>query len=484
MGFPKGFLWGGATAANQLEGAWNEDGKGVSISDISTGGSATQSKRITPVFEEGTYYPSRVAIDHYHRYKEDVALFAEMGFKVYRFSINWTRIYPTGMEDEPNEKGLQFYDNLIDELNKYNIEPLITICHYEVPFELVKKYNGFYSRETIDYFIRYCKTIFERYKGKVKYWLTFNEINNGTNPVGGFLALGVLNELEKPTEFVNPKDDINIRYQALHHTFIASAKAVQLAHEIDPNYKVGCMQIFCTSYPLTPNPVDVTKNLKFYQRMNWYCSDVQCRGYYPSYAKRYWKENGIEIKMEEGDADILKAGPVDFYTCSYYMSFCQTVKEDAEGTAGNMMEGTVNPYLTSTDWGWQIDPEGLRIGLNEIYDRYQIPIMVVENGMGAYDKKDEDGKVRDTYRIDYLRRHIAAMREAVDDGVDLIGYTPWGCIDLVSASTGEYAKRYGMIYVNKFDDGTGDFSRERKESFFRYQKVIKTNGEDLSDVDF
>lgn len=313
MSFPKGFLWGGATAANQLEGAWNEDGKGISISDISTGGSATSSKRITPQLEEGTYYPSHVAIDHYHRYKEDIKLFAEMGFKVYRFSINWTRIYPTGLEDTPNEKGLAFYDALIDECRKYNIEPLITLCHYEIPFELVKRYNGFAGRETIDCFMKYVKTVFTRYKGKVKYWLTFNEINNGTNPVGGFLALGVLNELDKPTEFTHPKDDPQIRFQALHHEFVASALAVKLAHEIDPNYQVGCMQIMATSYPLTPDPADQILTQQLNHRMNWFCSDVQCRGYYPSYMHRYFKENNISIEMADGDEEILKEGTVDFY---------------------------------------------------------------------------------------------------------------------------------------------------------------------------
>ncbi len=478
MSFPEGFLWGGATAANQLEGAWDEDGKGVSISDISTGGSAGKSKRITPVLEDGTYYPSHVAIDHYHRYKEDIRLFAEMGFKVYRFSVNWTRIFPTGLEKEPNEKGLRFYEGVVDECLKYGIEPLITICHYEIPFELVKRYNGFAGRETIDCFIRYCRALFERFKGKVKYWLTFNELNNGTNPVGGFLALGVLNELEKPTVFQEPKDVPEIRFQALHHAFVASAMAVRLAHEIDPDYRVGCMQIFCTSYPLTPKPEDTMANIEFYHRMNWFCADVQCRGYYPSYMKRYFRENKINVKMEPEDERVLQEGPVDFYTCSYYMSFCQTAGE-AESALGNMIQGAKNPYLKASDWGWQIDPVGLRVALNQIYDRYQLPIMVVENGLGAYDKKEADGSINDDYRIDYLRQHIKQMEEAVDDGVDLIGYTTWGCIDLVSASTGEYAKRYGFIYVNRFDDGTGDFSREKKKSFDWYKRVIASNGKEL-----
>ena len=473
MSFPKGFLWGGATAANQLEGGWNEGGKGISCPDICTGGSHTQSKRITPTLEEGTFYPSHMAIDHYHRFKEDIALFAKMGFKVYRFSIAWTRIFPNGDETTPNEEGLKFYEDLIDECLKYNIEPLITISHYEVPFGLTKKCNAWASREMIDYYMNYCKTIFERYKGKVKYWLTFNEINSATMPMGAFLSQGILNEQEKSTDFTNQVDDPQLRFQGLHHQFIASAKAVQLAHEIDPDYKVGNMMIYATSYPLTCDPDDIIKNQQQNHIMNYFCSDVQCRGYYPTYMKRYFKENNIEVTMEPGDEEILKAGPVDFYTFSYYMSVCQTADPTKGAGEGNILGGVANPYLKASDWGWQIDPKGLRYSLNEIYDRYQIPVMVVENGLEA------DGSINDDYRIDYLRSHIEQMHEAILDGVDLIGYTPWGCIDLVSASTGEYAKRYGFIYVERYDDGTGDFSRREKKSFNWYKKVIETNGEDL-----
>ena len=474
MSFPKGFLWGGATAANQLEGGWNEGGKGISCPDICTGGSHTQSKRITPTLEEGTFYPSHMAIDHYHRFKEDIALFAKMGFKVYRFSIAWTRIFPNGDETTPNEEGLKF-----DECLKYNIEPLITISHYEVPFGLTKKCNAWASREMIDYYMNYCKTIFERYKGKVKYWLTFNEINSATMPMGAFLSQGILNEQEKSTDFTNQVDDPQLRFQGLHHQFIASAKAVQLAHEIDPDYKVGNMMIYATSYPLTCDPDDIIKNQQQNHIMNYFCSDVQCRGYYPTYMKRYFKENNIEVTMEPGDEEILKAGPVDFYTFSYYMSVCQTADPTKGAGEGNILGGVANPYLKASDWGWQIDPKGLRYSLNEIYDRYQIPVMVVENGLGAYDEIEADGSINDDYRIDYLRSHIEQMHEAILDGVDLIGYTPWGCIDLVSASTGEYAKRYGFIYVERYDDGTGDFSRREKKSFNWYKKVIETNGEDL-----
>ena len=479
MSFPKGFLWGGATAANQLEGGWNEGGKGISCPDICTGGSHTQSKRITPTLEEGTFYPSHMAIDHYHRFKEDIVLFAKMGFKVYRFSIAWTRIFPNGDETTPNEEGLKFYEDLIDECLKYNIEPLITISHYEVPFGLTKKCNAWASREMIDYYMNYCKTIFERYKGKVKYWLTFNEINSATMPMGAFLSQGILNEQEKSTDFTNQVDDPQLRFQGLHHQFIASAKAVQLAHEIDPDYKVGNMMIYATSYPLTCDPDDIIKNQQQNHIMNYFCSDVQCRGYYPTYMKRYFKENNIEVTMEPGDEEILKAGPVDFYTFSYYMSVCQTADPTKGAGEGNILGGVANPYLKASDWGWQIDPKGLRYSLNEIYDRYQIPVMVVENGLGAYDEIEADGSINDDYRIDYLRSHIEQMHEAILDGVDLIGYTPWGCIDLVAASTGEMIKRYGFVYVDVDNLGNGTYNRYKKDSFYWYKKVIASNGRKL-----
>ena len=477
MGFRKDFLWGGATAANQVEGAWNIDGKGPSCADMCTGGSHTRSKRITREIEEGTFYPSHEAIDFYHRYKEDIALFAEMGFKVFRFSIGWSRIFPNGDDAMPNEAGLQFYDNVINECLRYGIEPLITISHYEVPFALCKKYNGWASREMIDIFSKYCEVIFKRYKGRVKYWLTFNEINSATMPMGGFLSQGILNE--GTTDFNNQVDIPQLRFQGLHHQFVASAKAVQLAHEIDENYQVGCMILYATTYPYTCKPDDVIEAQKKNRIMNYFCGDVQVRGEYPTYMNRYFKENNIEIKVEDGDEEILKNGCVDFYTFSYYMSVCATMDEKALQGNGNILGGATNPYLKASDWGWQIDPKGLRYSLNEIYDRYQIPMMIVENGLGAYDEKEEDGTINDDYRIEYLKAHIEQMKEAVEDGVDLIGYTPWGCIDLVSASTGEMAKRYGFIYVDKYDDGSGDLSRSKKKSFNWYKQVIASNGENL-----
>ncbi len=475
--FKKDFLWGGATAANQYEGAWDVDGKGPSVSDMCTNGSHTTSKRVTPVLEEGTLYPSREATDFYHHYKEDIALFAEMGFKTFRLSIAWTRIFPTGMEDKPNEAGLAFYDKVFDECKRYGIEPLVTISHYEMPYALVEKFNGWEDRRLIEYFMNYCRAVFDRYQDKVKYWLTFNEINCGIMPMGALLSLGTVQGYEGPVSQIPDKP--GERFQGLHHQFVASAMAVKYAHEHYPQFKMGNMCLFATMYPFTCNPDDIIETQKQMQMMNWFCSDVQVRGMYPYYADRFFEEHGIQVKMEPEDAGLLREGTVDFYTFSYYMSNCVSTDSANAKASGNVMGGVKNPYLKASDWGWQIDPKGLRYTLNELYGRYQIPLMVVENGLGAYDKLEEDGSIHDDYRIDYMREHIRQMKEAVKDGVDLIGYTPWGCIDLVSASTGEMAKRYGFIYVDKYDDGTGDLSRRKKDSFYWYKKVIESNGEDL-----
>lgn len=478
MGFRKDFLWGGATSANQIEGAWDVDGKGVSVPDLCTNGTHEVSKQITRTVNPGYVYPSHEAIDFYHHYDEDVALFAEMGFKCFRMSINWTRIFPTGMETEPNEKGLEFYDRVFDCCKKYGIEPLVTLSHYELPYALVEKYNGWADREVIQCFERFYKVLFDRYSDRVKYWLTFNEANCGAVPFGAVLSLGTLQGYEGPV--MDVPTTAQTRYQALHHQLVASAMAVKYAHENYPHFQLGNMIAFITEYPYTPDPDDQILCQQHMQMINWYCSDVQIRGAYPSYAKRIWKEQKVDLKIEDGDLEILREGTVDFYTFSYYMTNCVTTHNDTASASGNLMGGSKNPYLESSEWGWQIDPKGLRYTLNEIYDRYQIPVMVVENGLGARDTVAEDGSIHDDYRIEYLRRHIEQMKLAAEeDGVDLMGYTPWGCIDLVAASTGEMTKRYGMIYVNKFDDGTGDLSRRRKDSFYWYQKVIASNGEDL-----
>lgn len=429
MRFPKNFLWGGATSANQLEGAWDIDGKGPSVSDMCTNGSYTSPKRVTSVIEPDTLYPSHEAVDFYHHYEEDIALFAEMGFRCFRMSINWTRIFPTGMEEEPNEKGLGFYDRVFDLCRKYNIEPIVTLSHYELPYALVEKCNGWEGRECIGYFEHYCRTVFERYQDKVTYWLTFNELNAGTMPMGTVLSTGTFKGFSGPVNQV--PDSPEERFQALHHQLVASAKVVKYAHEHYPHFKLGNMTLFASTYPYSCRPEDMLLAQRQMQMTNWFTSDVQVRGAYPYYAKRFFRENNIVIQMEPDDGQVLKDGTVDFFTFSYYMSSCVSSDPKLERTSGNLMGSVKNPYLEASEWGWQIDPKGLRWTLNEIYGRY---------GMG---------------------------------------YTPWGCIDLVSASTGEMAKRYGFIYVEKYDDGTGTLNRRKKDSFEWYKKVIASNGEEI-----
>ncbi len=476
--FSDNFMWGGAVAANQCEGAYDVDGKGLSTCDMVTAGTFEKPRRITMKIEENELYPSHEAIDFYHHYKEDIALFAEMGFKIFRFSINWTRIYPTGLEEEPNQKGLEFYDHVIDELHKYGIEPLVTISHYEPPFALTEKFNTWESREMIDCYLKLCKTLFTHFKGRVNYWLTFNEINCLTFPLGAYLEAGML--VDDSGRFNNTETDSrNLRYQALHHQFLASARAVKMGHEIDSNYQIGCMITYHCNYALTCNPDDVLLAQKEDEIGNFYCSDVQVRGEYSAMAERFLAENNIRIEMREDDFKVLKEGTVDFYSMSYYQPVTVSCDPAQTKIPGNIVGGIKNPYLESSEWGWEIDPKGLRWSLNNIYNRYRIPIMVVENGLGAVDTVSKDGSINDDYRIRYIKGHIEQMKEAVKDGVNLIAYTPWGCIDIVSASTGEMKKRYGFIYVDKHDDGSGTLKRSRKKSFYWYKDVIASNGEKL-----
>ncbi|HFR3846925.1 TPA: glycoside hydrolase family 1 protein [Streptococcus suis] len=477
--FPKGFLWGGATAANQYEGGWNLGGRGPATSDTYIAVDPDKRKDMShfgkPVSradvefaladQEGLY-PKRWGSDFYHRYKEDIALFAEMGFKTFRLSIAWSRIFPKGDELEPNEEGLAFYDAVFDELNKYGIEPLVTLSHYEFPLHLALEYGGWKNRKVIEFFVRYAETVFKRYQGKVKYWLTFNEIN----------ILGMVGYLSGGLLFEDGKNDLEAMYQAVHHQFIASSLATKAAHEIDPENKVGCMLARMENYAATCNPDDVLAALKKDQE-NLFYTDVQVRGAYPSYMKRFFKENNIQVVFEPGDEAILKQYPVDFMSFSYYMtSITRALPDKDKATAGNLILGEANPYLEESDWGWQIDPVGLRITLNKLYDRYQVPLFIVENGLGALDKVEADGSIEDGYRIAYLEKHIQQMYEAIEDGVELMGYTPWGCIDLVSASTSEMSKRYGFIYVDADDQGKGSFDRSRKASFYWYKDVIASNG--------
>ena len=473
MGFPKDFLWGGATAANQCEGGFDKGGRGLANVDITPHG-----KNRFPVmlgldhsldFHEGEFYPAKEGIDFYTHYKEDIQLFGEMGFKTYRMSLAWSRIFPNGDELEPNEEGLKFYEDVFKECHKYGIEPLVTITHFDCAIHVIKEYGGWKNRKLIEFYERLCRTIFTRYKGLVKYWLTFNEINMILHLP--FMGAGLLIE-DKETAL---KD----KYQAIHHELVASALATKIAHEIDPDNKVGCMLAAGNTYPYTCNPDDVWKSIQI-DREGYFFIDVQARGYYPRYALKQMEREGTMPIMEDGDQELLKDNTVDFISFSYYSSRCTSADPDMnKQTEGNVFATLKNPYLKASEWGWQIDPLGLRITLNSIYDRYQKPLFIVENGLGA---KDEliDNTVEDDYRIDYLRQHIQAMSDAIEiDGVELWGYTTWGCIDLVSASTGEMSKRYGFIYVDRDDQGNGTNKRYKKKSFDWYKKVIASNGEDL-----
>ncbi len=480
--FPENFLWGGAIAANQAEGAWNVDGKGDSVADHITAGTKTSPRRFTGQILETESYPSHEAIDFYHHYKEDIALLAEMGFKVFRLSIAWSRIFPKGDEAEPNRAGLAFYRNVFEECKKYGMEPLVTLSHYEMPYHLCREYGGWTNRKLIDFFLRYCRTVFHEYRNLVQYWLTFNEINTLVSHFGGVLSGGILPEDGSDLFGVSGRtpetgEEKSRRFTALHHQFVASAKAVCLAHEINPANKVGCMLSAAGVYSYTCNPEDVLEAQAQMKRSNWFCGDVMAKGRYPYFMERFFKENNIVITKETGDDAILLKGKVDFFSFSYYCSRCATTDESVKKAAGNMMLGASNPYLPVSEWGWTIDPKGLRYLLNEIYNRYEIPVMIVENGLGAEDTVNEAGEINDDYRIDYLREHILQMKEAIADGVDLIGYTPWGCIDLVSASTGEMKKRYGFVYVDKDDTGKGSLERRKKKSFDWYRRVIESNGE-------
>lgn len=477
--FPKNFLWGGATAANQLEGAYQTDGKGLSIDDALPGGKQRFQLAASPEFnweiDEQYTYPNHHGIDHYHRYEEDIKLFAEMGFKCYRFSIAWTRLFPRGDETVPNAAGLAFYDRLIDLCCHYGIEPVVTISHYEMPLILAKDYGGWKNRQLIDFYERFARTVLTRYHDRVRYWMTFNEINSAFHfPV---MSQGLVPR--------TGSDDYTAIFQGWHNQFVASAKAVRIGHELDPQLQIGCMILYATSYSYDANPVNQLANVHHNQDFNYFCADVQVRGHYPHYTQRLHRELKVDEKrldIRDEDLQLLAAYPVDYIGFSYYMSSVMDVTHsDREQVAGNLLGGVKNPFLKTSDWGWQIDPTGLQIALNNLYDRYQKPLFVVENGLGAKDELTADHHVHDDYRIDYLRQHIQAIAGALDDGVVVMGYTPWGCIDLVSASTGEMSKRYGFIYVDLDDQGAGSGNRWRKDSFFWYQRVIKSQGQELGE---
>ena len=457
MGFPEGFLWGGATAANQIEGAYAEDGKGLSVQDVLPGGV------VKPPSAGPTPDNLKLeAIDFYHRYQEDIALFAEMGFKVFRLSIAWSRIFPRGDEAEPNTAGLAFYDRVIDELLAHNIVPLVTLSHYELPLHLAQEYGGWTNRKLIGFYENFARTVFEHFRGRVQYWLTFNEINS-------ILHFPILAGIMNTTD----KQDL---YQAIHHELVASARVTKIAHEVDATNKIGCMILAMPRYPLTPNPDDVWAALDA-AHDDFTFGDVHCRGTYPGYFLRKLREAGIELDITEQDRIDLR-NTVDFVSFSYYMSVCESATDTTRGP-GNLIGGVPNPTLAASQWGWQIDPVGLRIILNEYWDRWQKPLFIVENGLGARDEL-VDGTVADDYRISYMNDHLVQVGEALSDGVKVLGYTSWGCIDLVSMSTAEMSKRYGFIYVDRNDDGSGTLQRYRKKSFYWYKDVIASNGATLT----
>ncbi|KFN89723.1 6-phospho-beta-glucosidase [Tetragenococcus muriaticus] len=475
---PEGFLWGGAVATHQIEGGWQADGKGISTADVMTAGNNTTPRRITEGVLKGENYPNHEAIDFYRRYKEDIALFKELGLKVFRTSIAWARIFPNGDEQEPNEEGLKFYDNLFDELLDAGIQPVITLSHFEIPYHLAKEYGGFRNKKLIDYFVHYAEVVMNRYKDKVKYWMTFNEINNqadSQDPFSTWTNSAILiNEDENSEEVV---------FQAGLNELIASAKVVKLGHKINPNFQIGCMLAYVPIYPYSCNPDDMMASVKVMNRRFFY-NDVHARGEIPDYTLKEWERKGYNIEYTQEDLQTLKEGIVDYIGFSYYMSGTVSTLPDvkAQGNVPEYPNAKIvdNPYIEKSDWGWPIDTVGLRYILNILHQRYNLPLFIVENGLGAYDKVEEDGSVHDPYRVSYLRKHISEMIKAVDiDGVNLIGYTPWGVIDIVSAGTGEMEKRYGFIYVDKDNEGNGSLERSRKDSFYWYKKVIESNGEEL-----
>lgn len=470
----KDFLWGGALAAHQFEGGWDADGKGPSVIDVMTAGAHGVARVITDTIEADKFYPNHEAIDFYHHYKEDIALFAEMGLKCLRTSIAWTRIFPKGDEAKPNEAGLKFYDAVFDELLKNGIEPVVTLSHFEMPLHLAREYGGFRSRKVTDFFAKFAEVVFKRYRDKVKYWMTFNEINNQmdvNNPIFLWTNSGVLVE-----EGENAKE---VMYQVAHNELVASAKAVMIGKAINPDFQIGCMVSHVPIYPYSCDPKDIMVAEEA-NRQRFFFADVHVRGKYPTYALKEFEREGYQIDIRPEDLAVLKAGIVDYVGFSYYMS--TVVKADAKNDTdnnvvnGDLANGVDNPYIEETDWGWAIDPEGLRYTLNRLYDRYQLPLFIVENGFGAIDELT-NAQVHDEARINYLTQHIKALEKAVDyDGVALLGYTPWGIIDLVSFTTGEMKKRYGMIYVDRDNVGHGTMKRYKKDSFDWYRDVIKNNG--------
>lgn len=472
------FYWGGALSAHQCEGAYNEDGKGLSTADIMRKGGKGITRIWDDEIQKGISYPTHWAVDFYHRYKDDVALFSEMGFQMLRVSISWSRIFPNGDDEIPNAKGIKFYHDLFHELKSHGIEPLVTLSHCETPLALMEKYNGWPNRKMVDIYVHYCQTVMEEYKDEVRYWIPFNEMN-GMIILGGIVQ-GAYRCGESHTRIPETSHENDIlRFQGMHHQLLAMARVVKNGKAINPAFRFAVMIAHVTMYPLTPNPKDVLQTQFHDLLINDTVLEVSIRGNYPQYFKNHLEKLGIQLQVEANDYQELKEGTCDYISFSYYMSNCMTVKEDVDITAGNLLGGVKNPYLQRSQWDWQIDPDGLRYTINRLYNKYRVPVMVVENGLGAEDVLDEEYHVHDSYRIEYLRQHIQAVKDAIADGSECISYLMWGPLDIVSASTGEMKKRYGFIYADVDDDGNGTYNRYRKDSFYWYKKVIASNGEDL-----
>jgi 6-phospho-beta-glucosidase len=478
--FPQGFLWGGATSAPQYEGAFDVGGRGTSHMDFICRMPKRDTTKVFPInvsykmYQDHKHHSSdptynfafRRGSDFYHHYKEDIALLGEMGFKTFRMSISWSRLFPTGTEKEPLEAGVSFYHNVFRECHKYNIEPLVTMIHYDIPSYLTETLNGWESPKTIDYFLRYTRFLIDEYKNEVKYWITFNEINMVMN--SSYLGGGMFIEKSK-------REKNSAIHQALHHQLIASALTVKYFHEHAENDLVGNMIARLQNYPLTCKPLDVFAQQQ-QNEFNYFPTDIQVKGSYPAFILNYYNKNRINIDWYPNYEKILHAGTVDFTAISYYHTSVISSDPDKAEPVGTFVRNLENPYIAKTDWGWGIDPMGLRITLNDMHDRYNLPIFIVENGLGAHDVLTADNRIHDSYRIDYLRAHIKAIRDAIGDGVSIMGYTPWGCIDLVSCGDCQMSKRYGFVYVDADDTGNGSYNRYPKDSFYWYKQVIASNG--------
>lgn len=468
------FMWGGAISANQTEGSFNSDDRGLTNFDMLPQNPSRLKDVITDQenFLKNTfdYYSGRKGNNFYQQYKEDISLLAELGVNSFRISLAWSRIFPNGDEKTPNERGLAFYESVIDELIANKIEPIITISHFDIPLGIIENYGGWYNRKVIDLYLNFSQVVMERFKEKVRYWIPFNEMNMTMHIP--FIGAGIT--------FTSTENTLEKKYQSAHHQLVANAKTIEVGRKITPDFKFGCMMAAGKTYPYTCKPEDVFATFE-QEKANYLFSDVQVKGQYPQLMLKFFEKNNINITMLPEDTHLFKNNTVDFLSFSYYSSACNAAhNKDIDTVKMNGPDTLKNPYLSDTNSVWQIDPLGLRITLNTLYDRYEIPLFIVENGLGTYADELINGRIHDDYRIDYMKQHLSNMKKAIEeDGIELLGYLAWGIIDLVSVSEGKMSKRYGVIYVDSDDNGIGTYHRYRKDSFYWYQTVIKTNGESI-----